>query len=530
MMRKIFLSVVFCFPVMLSFSQSMVDTYRLSNIQLQGTARASAMGNAFGALGGDFTSASINPAGIGLYMSNELEMTMQLGNYKNQASYLGQNTEATKNPFSVPNLGYVATFKTNPAKNSSLVSVNVGIGYNRMNSFNTNTVIRGKGATSSMLDQFAENATTGYMNDFYEGVAAGAGAIYQYYDQDAEEFTGPYYHDMQKVQDVQDGFPSENYAHDQTKTIYQSGSLDEYILSLAFNINHKLYIGATFGIQDVSFRESSTMYEGNVDYEGHRETGEYSSYLNEYGFNQYQETWGTGLNGKFGLIYKPIESLRLGVAVHTPTYYRLQDNYDTYMYNDYDLKNASGGFDNAVDEVYSPYGSYDYQINSPMRTILSAAYVIGKRAILSVDYEYLDYSNMKLKNGGDVYNYYDFEAENNDINSTFKSVGNLHIGAEYRLSDALSLRAGYENLPSPYKTEGWQTTTNTYSAGLGYRFGRFYLDATYKHIANSSKIELYEMPLGVNPVDPGYDELVTSPIANLDYKRNLYTLTLGIRF
>ncbi|MFV0521558.1 MAG: OmpP1/FadL family transporter [Mangrovibacterium sp.] len=523
MIKKIFLSVGLCSLAVLGFSQNMVDAYRLSNVHMQGTARATAMGNAFGALGGDFTSASINPAGIGMYMSDELEMTMQVGNYKNQASYLGSNTDASNNNFSIPNLGYVVSLKTDPRKNSSLVSVNLGIGYNRMSNFNTNTVIRGNGATSSMLDQFVENATTGYASDFYEGVAAGAGAIYQYADPETGDYTGPYYHDMQKVQD---GYPSENFAHDQKKTIYQSGSLDEYIFSLAFNFNHKLYFGATFGIQNVNFEESSTMYEGNVDYEGHRESGEYNSYLNEYGFNQYLETWGTGLNAKFGLIYKPIKQLRLGLAVHTPTYYRLHDSYSTYMYNDYDLANTSGGYNNYTDEAYSDsYGAYDYQINSPMKAILSAAYVIGKRASISVDYEYLNYDKMKLKNGGDGYN---FDYENTDVQNTFKSVGNLHVGGEYRVTNALSLRGGYEYLESPYETNGWQGATQTYSAGIGYRFGRYYIDAAYKHIGTSSKLQLYDMPLGV--VNKGYDEVVTSPIAKMNYKRNLYTVTLGMRF
>lgn len=525
MMKKIILSVVIASSALMVQAQNMVDAYRLSNIHMQGTARATAMGNAFGALGGDFTSASINPAGLGLYMNDEFQMTTQLGNYKNSASYLGMGTDVSTNNFSVPSLGYVAVMKTDPSKNSSLVSVNLGVGYNRMNNFNMSTTIRGKGANSSMLDLFTENANTGYGSSFYEDVAAGAGAIYQYADPETDQLTGPYYHDMQKVQDEEGGYPSENYAHDQKKTIYQGGSVDEYLLSLGFNINHKLYLGATFGIQDVNYEESSTMYEGNVDYEGARESGEYSSYLNEYGFNQRLETWGTGLNAKFGLIYKPIESLRLGVAVHTPTYYHLHDSYDTYMYNDYDLSNGSGGYNTYVDESYSDgYGAYDYQINSPMRTVFSAAYVLGKRAILSVDYEYLDYANMKLKNGGDGY---DFGYENDDIKSTFKSVGNLHVGAEYRLSRALSLRAGYENLPGAQVENGWQSTTETYSAGFGYRFGRCYIDAAYKHLASSSKTVLYDIPLGV--VD-SYDEAVTMPVANMNYKRNLYTLTFGIRF
>ena len=46
------------------FSQGEVDALRFSREDLLGTARAMSMGGAFGALGGDLTGVSINPAGI----------------------------------------------------------------------------------------------------------------------------------------------------------------------------------------------------------------------------------------------------------------------------------------------------------------------------------------------------------------------------------------------------------------------------------------------------------------------------------
>ncbi|MFV0289693.1 MAG: OmpP1/FadL family transporter [Mangrovibacterium sp.] len=494
-----------------AFSQNLVDAFRLSDVKMQGTARATAMGNAFGALGGDFTSASINPAGVGLYMKGEFQATMQLGNYKHEANYLGVKTLETSNPFSIPSLSYVVPFKTNASANSSLVSVSLGFGYNRMNNFNTSTIVNGFNATSSMLDQFTQNATDGYLGTYYEELAINADAIY------ADDL-GTFYHDLQKYQD---GLPSENYAHDQQKIIDHSGSVDEYAFTAAFNFNHKIYFGATLGIHDVSFEEVSLMIENNPDYNGDNDF----DHFYESQFEQYLETTGTGVNAKFGLIYKPIEALRLGVAVHTPTYYELHDYYDSFMSYEYDQYKA-GEFEPKYNEaIPSNAGEYDYKIHTPMKAVFSAAYVIGKRAILSADYEYVDYAKMKLKRGGGGYTFSD---ENREIKSVFKSVGNLHVGAEFRLTDQFSLRGGYENSPSPYELEGWQSTLNTYSLGFGYRFGACYLDFAYKHSANTSNLELYEMPYGV--VNTGYDDVVTSSIAEIDYKRNYYTLTFGIRF
>ncbi|MFV0554518.1 MAG: hypothetical protein ACK5LR_07415, partial [Mangrovibacterium sp.] len=211
MNKKIFLTIVLSSTALFGFAQNMVAAYRLSNVSLQGTARATAMGNAFGAVGGDFTSSSINPAGLGLYVKDEFVATMQLGNYQNKASYLNMNTETAQDNFSLPNMGYVGIMKTDPSLNSSLVTVNFGIGYNRMNNFNTSNIIRGTGATSSMLDILTDNVNIGYVDDFYEGVAIKAGAIYQPNSDEEGNPVGTFHHDMQKYH-YDDGLPEENFA------------------------------------------------------------------------------------------------------------------------------------------------------------------------------------------------------------------------------------------------------------------------------------------------------------------------------
>ncbi|MFA6798620.1 MAG: hypothetical protein WCR39_04935, partial [Bacteroidales bacterium] len=48
-------------------AQNEQDALRYSFIQTGGTTRSISMGGAFGAVGGDFSSLSINPAGLGIY-------------------------------------------------------------------------------------------------------------------------------------------------------------------------------------------------------------------------------------------------------------------------------------------------------------------------------------------------------------------------------------------------------------------------------------------------------------------------------
>ena len=61
-----------------SQAQSAVDLYNMNRPDLRGTARFMSMGGAFTALGGDLSSLNQNPAGIGIYRSSELGLTLNL--------------------------------------------------------------------------------------------------------------------------------------------------------------------------------------------------------------------------------------------------------------------------------------------------------------------------------------------------------------------------------------------------------------------------------------------------------------------
>ena len=76
-------------------AQSAIDAYQISQQDLRGTARFMSMGGAFGALGGDLSSLSQNPAGIGVYRSNEIGFTLDL--QANEAKSSGRDFSDVKN-------------------------------------------------------------------------------------------------------------------------------------------------------------------------------------------------------------------------------------------------------------------------------------------------------------------------------------------------------------------------------------------------------------------------------------------------
>ena len=66
-MNKFFLSLILILATGTIVSQNVFDALRYSNDKIEGSARYSAMSGAFGALGGELSAISINPAGSAIF-------------------------------------------------------------------------------------------------------------------------------------------------------------------------------------------------------------------------------------------------------------------------------------------------------------------------------------------------------------------------------------------------------------------------------------------------------------------------------
>ena len=480
-----------------AIAQNLTDALRYSNYKISGTARAAAMGNAFGALGADFTSLSINPAGVAVYRSGEFTFTPSMGKTDIDGTYLGNKVNDSKYNVSVNNIGYVATIPAGSSSESGVVSFSIGLGFNRLGGFSMSSLAEGNNSNNSILGYFTDNANNGNYSDYYEDLAARTNLIFT-------QNNGPYQNDITNA----------NYKQSQRKTTDRSGYINEYLISFGSNFNHKFYLGATVGIHDVYFKETQNLYEWDANNN--------IPYFNNLNFYDFLKTTGTGFNLKIGAIYKPTENLRLGIAFHTPTFYKLNDEYDSRM-------ESSITYDDGVTENLTAQpdkiGIYDYEIETPMKTILSGAYVIGKLGLISVDYEIVDYSSAKLKNGSDGEGFY---SQNQTINNAFKTVGNLHVGGEFRVNNNFSLRAGYENYPSAYRSRytdaedqisvqspNSNASYSTIAGGFGFKQGNIFFDAAVKHVISDQYLNLY-------PDSP--------EMAKYDTKQNSIIFTLGYKF
>lgn len=491
------LTLAFLVPFFMQ-AQDLADALRYSNFQVQGTARSGAMGNAFGALGGDFTSVSINPAGLGLYRASELVFTPTFEQTQVEATYRNNLMSDSKYNFSFKNLSYVAALSTRNQSETGLVSVNVGIGFNQLRNFNSTSLVGADNLDGSFLDYLADNATEGTWSDYYEQLAWDTYLLWK------EDNSDIYWHDLEEA----------GYGQSQRKSISRQGYINEYSFAAGLNFNHKLYLGASIGIVDVYYKESSELLEWDEPNN--------SDFFNEMQFNSYLRTNGTGYNGKIGIIFKPVNELRLGASLHTPTFYNLHDFFKTSMRSDAaDEDGVMGNF-----EANSPYSDYDYDLETPLRATLSAAYVIAKKGLISIDYEYADYGSASLRRGGDGYNFVD---ENSEIAEAYKGVGTLRIGGELMASSNISLRAGFENYGSPYNSEAFgtnqpnaDTKLNVYSAGLGYRTGGFFFDIAYRYSKENNFDLLYP--------EPPTDFYQMPEMAEFSTVRNNVMFTLGFKF
>lgn len=470
-----------CIVSLQSFSQNEIDALRYSQTFPTGTARFTSMGGAFGALGGDFSSLNLNPAGIGVFRKSEISFSPSIFSNSSTTKHYGSSGFGNKTNFNFGNAGIVVTFET--GENNGWVSISIGFGYNRMNNFNTRLSIEGINNESSLLDIYKQqiedvNADYQQMNQFGSALAWDAYLV--------DTIGGKYF----------TAIP--NYGETQKKTINRSGSIGETFFSFGGNYNNKLYLGGTVGFTRIRFGEISTYSEST-------DSKDTTTNLNSFFLTENLSTNGSGINFKMGMIYRIHDAVRIGGAIHSPTYYDLSDKWDAKL---------DANFDDTVFNFQSAQGLNDYSIVTPFKAIGSIAFIFGKSGLLSFDYEFLDYSLARISGSGA--NNYSYSSENAQINDKYKSAGNIRIGTEWKINP-FSLRAGYSNYGNPFSAGvGNKGTVNSFSAGLGIRDEGYFIDFGYVLSKGSENYYLYAPTL--------------VKATNFEFLSQSFMVTLGVKF
>lgn len=474
-----------------TIGQNAEDALRYSQTSVTGTARFSSMGGAFGALGGDFSSLSTNPAGLAVFRKAELTFTPSFFNQKTTAEYNGTSRDDVKYNFNLGNIGLVATKLKNDGNANGWVSTAFAFGHNRINNFHSNISIEGENATSSLLDVYLNQANTGLAPADLD--LFGAFLAFQTYLIDTIPGQSSAYFSQIPM----------NSDKLQRKSISTTGAMGETVFSFAGNYNNKLYLGAALGFDYIKYSQNAIHEEIVTDVDS-------SVVLKSFRLDENLYTRGNGFNLKIGMIYRVTDWVRIGAAVHTPTFYNLSDSWSSSMRAEF---KDSALYNHQYNPEYtnaSPNGSYDYTITTPMKAIGSVAFVIGKMGIVSADYEFIDYSAARLR--ASDFNYFN---ENNDIQNNYMATGNIKIGTEWRF-DPFSVRGGYALYGNPYKNNINDGGRSSYSIGFGIKEAEYYIDLAYVLSQSSSKYYLYD-PAIVNP-------------AKVNTNSNSILLTFGFRY
>ncbi|HNW69220.1 MAG TPA: outer membrane protein transport protein [Bacteroidales bacterium] len=436
-------------------SQNEVDALRYSQINYGGTARSVAMGGAFGTLGGDFSSLSINPAGIGIYSSKEITITPSNYFVVVKSKYNNNPTDDLKYKFNLNNAGIVLAFT--PKKESVCKGIQIGFGFNKLNNYSYNAFYEGQNTANSILDYFLASA---------QGIQP----------QDLDEFNTKLAFNTYLI-DTMGGLT--NYVSPilhggtlQSKSTTVSGSNSELVLTVGGNLNDKLYIGGTIGFPFIRYTENSIYEETDA--------GDTLPNFKKMEFNNYLETQGSGFNFKFGVIYKITDWVRIGASIHTPTFYSMKDKWNTDIVAYYD--------DGTKYSSQSPNGAFDYQLNTPFRTNGGVSFVIKKIALISGEYEFVDYRNARLRSATER-----FKDENKAIDDLYTYQSNVRAGFEIKYNIA-SFRGGYTFSSSPYASKEINDgTRHSFNGGVGIRINKYFFDIAYSYSMSKEKYYLYSL-------------------------------------
>lgn len=501
-MHKLYLMVLATALSALSYAQSDVDALRYSMLDFGGTARSLGSGNAYGALGGDMSTASMNPAGLGIYRSSELIITPGLLSIAADATYYGNTVHDNRYNFALNNAGLVFA-NVNAGKEhatSGWVGGAFAITFNRLADFNSAVSYSGYNEGSSLLDTYTDflNANGGTATaDVFNKDPFGAGLAWETYLIDPMPFDSTQYYSV-----ISDGRVQ------QTKSITTDGGINETAIAFAGNYGNRLYIGASIGIPHIRYAQTYTYTEEDVN-NVHND-------FNSFTLTDYAETFGTGVNAKLGMIYRVNDNLRFGVAAHTPTLYGMSDAYSSNMSSDV----ASGTY-----SYDSPFGEFDYELITPWRVIGSAAFTMKDIGFLSAEYEFVDYSESSFNfnrtlDAGDL----SYEnTVNTNIDTKYGTSGTLRVGAEF-MYDVFRFRAGYIMSSTPFNdgiaAEGSDLAKTTYTAGIGIKEESFFIDLGYARsaITDYDIQYVYDNGSGVNEG------------ASIDKTLNNFLLSFGFRF
>ena len=427
------------------FSQNFNDAFRLGQQNLDFDARTLSLGNSTIGAFGNFSSAIINPAGLGTVQRDVFSISFNSNGLKNSADFFNTTTTADQNN---GNVNQVSIIMPLPVKKGNAV---FALGYNQVNDFNSILKFDGfNNGNNSMIQD---------LTFFNDDMAYELGLSYPLFD------------------------AGDNYIKDETNingklnqsgSLIEKGTLDNWLVSGAAEVAKNLFLGGSLNFISGEYKTNRTYQEDdlqNNNYQGFLDPNDSSTvgfetfYLND-NINMDISGW----DFRLGILYKINEMLNFGATIKFPSFFTVKERYSIYGESEF----TQNYFVFEPDESRS-----EYDISTPMEFSggFSATFPMFT---LNASAKIVDYSQLEFEDG---FTEDELFSLNEEINEVFETTINWNLGAEFTLPyPALKLRAGFIYNPSPYINDGSEFDKKYITAGLGFPITKKLLfDFAYVH-------------------------------------------------
>ncbi len=492
------------------------DALKFSFYPQNGTARNLAIGGAMGSLGGDITATFVNPAGLGNFRTNEFVFTPGFFLNNNKSNFRENNFNNNKNSFGIGPIGFIwgEANRYDPTTSQAF-----SIAVNRTANFNNTIQYKGYNNYSSVAEQWAEEISKSgkSIDDILAdpNYAYGASPALYSYLVDTFRVNGNL-----QIKALPEFLLENGKSLYQEKTIATTGGITEIAIGYAYNKKDKLLIGGSFGIPIVNYTNTTTF----------RETDTSSNITNNFGYLNYVDnysTTGAGINIKLGVIYKPKEFIRLGFAVHTPTYmFNLKDKRNSILETNTEDYNGLATVSSNTFTKGQP-GESKYTMLTPWKLMVSGSYVFREiedvrkqKGFITADIEYLNYGGAGFYSANENPDQSEkdyFKSLNKVISNEYKGNFNFRVGGEVKFNIIMA-RLGFAYYTNPYKDAALKANKLLLSGGLGYRHHGFFIDLTYVHSFNKDVDFAYRL------------QDKNNSFASINNQRGNIVATVGFKF
>ena len=367
----------------------------LNQPAMWGDARYNSLSGAMAAMSGSFTALAENPAGAGLYRQAAFGSDLSI---YSTTTFKKSNQFPTGNAFTLnlANLGYVGT--------EPETGWNVFFTYNSDDLFRQNLRYTQTGG-GSIQQQWIENSNYVVPDDL-PWVGPYEDMLYQSYASDRNDTTGEYYSTA--------NLNNTDFVHD----LHRTGMKNQWTLGFGAAANKQLYYGASFKIVH-SYEKVTVAHE-----ERYSETTDLTSLdvLDDW------DNSGIGITANAGLLYRPTQTLRLGLAIDLPQVYSFTQNWNTEMI-------ASRSSVNRIISQAEGYGlRYEWSMMTAPKIKSGLTLVGGRLGLITLSHTYIPHRFSAALSREERY-------INQIVDEELEDQHTLAAGAELRLGP-ITLRGG----------------------------------------------------------------------------------------